>query len=143
MKKIVFLSLMLLISHLSIAQPPTVSWVNNTGTYYVGTFHTTAVSGSCPSTALTTFYHDIPNNNSNTEEIRNESGNNVSAVTDISGLTVQVYPGGASYVIPFCMSGSPSNFGFVGIPVANPPFPFTIVQWLIDPVTDNVTIQFN
>lgn len=94
------------------AQVVDVGWTNATGTYYIGTFHTLGVSGSCPSTTLTTFYHDVPDNYTHVEDARVENGGNESDITKITGLTLQEYdPFGSTYVIPFCIGSTPSTVG--------------------------------
>ena len=140
MKTLIITLSLLLCSAFSYSQVVDVGWANNTTTYYVGVFHSLGISGNCPSTALTTFYHDIPDQTTNTEDARVENGGNEADVTKLTGLTLKVHPAGNSYVIPFCVSGTPATSGSTTIPEPGFLSPTqTQVIWNMN--TGNNTIQ--
>lgn len=118
MKKIISLIISTFVASICLAQ--TVQFSNATDVYYGATFHTSSVSGSCPSTVLTTFYMDVPNNHNYSGTPVDENGNNISSVSDITGISLRALtsPGqgtGATYPIAFCVSSTPSIFGSADI----------------------------
>lgn len=116
---------------------------NTTNQYYIGAFFDSSIDGNCPSVAADTFYHDIPNNSAPTGEPIDRSGNVISSVTNISGITIQPYPTGTAYAISFCTAGSPSLSGFTSILVPNGSGdPFTIITWSINTGTNRILISF-
>lgn len=145
MRKLILLSFFALTANLCNAQTATFVYNNltgaTTGVYYGATFHAVSISGNCPSTVASNFYMDIPNSppgNSNTRDARDETSNIISSVTKITGISLwaMTSPGtgtGATYVIPFCVSGTPSLAGSQQIPEngfsGSPP---TTVTWNIN-----------
>lgn len=143
MKNLIITLSLFLCSAFSYSQVVDVGWANNTPTYYTGVFHSSGVSGNCPSTALTTFYHDIPDLKTHTEDARIENGSNVNNVSNLTGLTLQVYPAGNTYVIPFCTSGTPSATGNITIPETGiGGAPTTTIYWNINTGANTIQITF-
>lgn len=124
------------------------SYFNNTTTYYTATFHTQAISGSCPSTVAPNIYIDIPNGTSSSGIALKENGANITSASNITGVTVWLIPSqgenGHKYVIPFCDgSGNPLLTG--SIQIAEPGFIsplFTTIVWQINTTNNTVALSF-
>lgn len=119
MKTLIFIVCSSFTVSLCLAQ--TVQFANNTDVYYGATFHTSSISGSCPTSVLSNFYMDVPNNNSYSRTPVDENGDNIGSVANITGISLWALtsPGqgtGATYVIEFCVSSTPSIFGSGDIP---------------------------
>lgn len=143
MKKILFLACFMMLAQFAMAQVTEAIFNNTTKVYYVGTFHTTSISG-CASSALSTFYHDIPDETLSDQDALDENGDQISSVSDVTGITVATYtypPGttGTPHYIDFCSGVS----GFTSIPEANGYGPtFTIITWYINTANNEVTVNF-
>jgi len=110
MKKLFFLSLMLMLGNMAIAQTTIAPALTNfTPNYYQAGFFTLTFSGTCPNNVnLPEYWYDMPDGHSHIATNRglvNEFGTTLNSVNDITGMYIKNHETQNVVALSFCIGG--------------------------------------